>query len=64
MGIFKSIMAFVLTTYLFRYSKALKGYLDNESLGNLDRSMETQAALFFVFSFLATISSIIYVVFA
>jgi hypothetical protein len=64
MGIFMGIMAFVVTTFMFRYSRALKDYLANESLGNLDRAMETQSGLWFVIAFMTIIYTIVYFVFA
>ena len=63
MGVFMAILAFVLTYFLFGYGRSLQDYLANESLGNLDRAMEKQAALWFVIFFLATIYTVVYFVF-
>lgn len=63
MGIFLATMAFVVTTYLFKYSSALKDYLTKESLGSLDRAMETLSALWFVVVFLSVIYTVVYFIF-
>lgn len=63
MGVFKSVLAFVVTVFLIRYGKALTNYLANESMGSLDRAMESQAALWFIIFFLTIIYGITYFVF-
>jgi hypothetical protein len=63
MGVFMSVLAFVVTTFMFRYGTALRDYLSNESLGNLDRAMETQSALWFVIAFMSGIYTVIYFIF-
>jgi len=63
MGVFMAILAFVLTAFMYRYRVALGDYLAKESLGSLDRAMESLAALFFVIAFLATIYSLTYFIF-
>lgn len=62
-GFFMAFVFALLTAFLHRYALSISEYLANESIYNLDRSMERQSILWIVGIFLAIMWVIVYFVF-